>query len=198
MFSFTGWVKHRESGLDLFKTQCSERSLGLVWMVYKENEDMLSFARTGTGRVKARNSEDKQQWDVRADEEPAVVSDAVRKPKPFESVPDWSGICSVLRHLDFHTYSLFNREAGWVLCFLGLISLPLRWHRWIKSLSAWPTVLHPVLNNNQNTELQCGCYKAAACAAFKNARYIVSLSPPQRKRYHSQDESPDFTRFAGR
>lgn len=44
-------------------------------MVYKENEDMLSLART------ARNSEGQQRGDVRADEEPAEVLS-------FESAPD--------------------------------------------------------------------------------------------------------------
>lgn len=147
----------------------------------------LSLAQTGTRpgtwgtpRTTVR------RWEGRWGTSCSLVRNAVRKPKPFDSVP--SGFCSMRRYLDFHTYSLCDGGAGWIFCiFLGLALLPQR------SDLPRPFPLGPqrTFCSPKHTEPQKSGPQIGSASQPCNDAWCLcmlpSLLPAQREHYHSRE-----------
>lgn len=159
-----------------------QRTRGLVQMVYKENEDMLSSVRT------ARNSERQQCGDVGADEEPA-------KMLSLESVPDWSGFSTVawlFTRISFLTMKSVEFCISW------------DWHRclwvWVNEfyppgfgfspqLTSFLTAKHSsVYRNTQSYNDQATYWQHVQPLFYRNARCLYACLPAasSEERLHSQ------------
>lgn len=176
-----------------------QQSHSLVWVVYKETEDVLSSAGTCPGKQEVQRT---AVW---------LTADQDRCCKKAKAImfffPAWSGFRTMHCQLDSQTYSVFSCGVGWILNFLRFILLPLRWHCWFFFFfffSAW-SCLHcsvyilPKLSDWQRfcTQKTLSRPKISSMSKLKKRETekkealwrnaFPLLLPPLRKRCQSQE-----------
>lgn len=158
--SLAGWGIHRESG---FIWNTMQRSHGLVWAVYKENEDMLSLARTGTC-----------PWQQITQRTTAWRCEGARCKKAKAICPRliWIQHC-VHCDSDYQALNFAFPGSGIAACWGGFYLPGLAFG---PQLTSFLTAKNNFLHQNTQSYKYPG-HKLAACPTFRNAWCLYACPP---------------------